>query len=170
MIIMIILLILTVYFSGCTSNKSTNNSSENGGEKQNVEQMKADFETAIESVAGDFVDESGGYNFDTSQREIDYIQNYNQSFFDQHSKLIYENDDICYNDSGYEDYLEYRNCRDHVIEGSQHLVNKNYSEARKSLLVADCDITETNDMGDLLCVQFGFEHGVVDILWFMGYK
>lgn len=112
--------------------------------------MKSEFEKAMETVAANFVDESSVYNFDTSQAEIDYILNYSQTEFDKHSSLIYESDDICDENSGYKYYYEYQDCRDHVIEGLQHLLNNQYDDAYSSLLTADCDIFEVNSFtGDM---------------------
>ena len=121
----------------------------------------------MESIAGDFVDESSGYNFDTSQAERDYILNYSQNQFEQHSSLIYGNDDFC--ESGDTFAYQWKNCRDYVIEGLQYLVDKNFVEARWSLFNADNEILMTDYMGDYWSKQFGFEAGVVDILWDMGY-
>ena len=154
--------------NGFTDNEPTetqNNDSQTIGDENegDSEQSSRDrFRTAMESIAGDFVDESSGYNSDTSQVEIDYILRYSQTEFDKHSSLIYENDGVCNNN-------DYSAVRDDVIEGLQYLVDKEYYEAWSSFLAADCEIFDVNIYGDMWDVQFGFEDGVVDILFDMGY-
>jgi len=174
LLIGIIFIVLTVGLSGCVGNNEDKDSDwESNWEKQNENEanLKSEFEIAMETVAADFVDESSEYNIETSQNERDYILNYNQKEFDKHSSLIYEGDDICNKNSGYKYYYEYQDCRNHVIEGLQHLLNNQYNDAYSSLLTADCDIFEANSFtGDMWCIQFGFEDGVCDILWDMGYR
>jgi len=167
----IIVVLLTVGLSGCNEETSDNSNNDLESEKVDTSLLKEKFETAMKSIAFDFVDElpstssANAYNHDTSQTEIDYILNYSQPQFEAHRDLIYRNDDIC-NNSYYYDYIR---CRDHVIEGLQYLVDKEYYEAWSSLLAADCDIFDVNMYGDMWCIQFGFENGVVDILFDMGY-
>lgn len=168
-ILLIALIMIGVGFlSGCNEQTPTENSISNWEKEQaEIERLKDEFETAMESVAGDFVDESSGYNYDTSKVEEDYILNYSQTLFEQHSSLIYDNDDFCESDDTFA--YQWKNCRDYVIEGLQYLVDKNFVEARWSLFSADNEILMTDYMGDYWSKQFGFEDGVVDILWDMGY-
>ena len=169
-VLLIILLMVSIGFlSGCVNNDDAESDWESNWEKQNEdeENMKSEFEAAMETIAGDFVDESSGYNYDTSQDEIDYILNYSQTEFDKHSSLIYENDDICESSDSFA--YQWENCRDYVIEGLQYLLDKKYAKAYKSLFYADNEILMTNYMGDYWSKQFGFENGVCDILWDMGY-
>lgn len=131
---------------------------------KSIDALEEEFETAAKSIANDFTDEEGTYNFETSKAEENYILNYNSEDFEQHRIQLYEHDDICDFDS------EYKEARDHIIEGLEHLVNKEYEQTYHSFLLADDAILMTNYMGDWWTKQFGFEDGACDILWDMGYR
>jgi len=164
--IMILSIVGTGYLFGFVSLPDSSNDWESEWEKK--QQMKSEFEIAMESVVSDFVEESSGHNFDTSQAEKDYILNYDENQFKQHRSLIYNNDDFC----GYDDTYGYQwtTCRDYVIDGLQSLVYNDFVGAYESFLFADNQILMTDYMGDYWYKQFGFEEGICDILWDMGYR
>jgi hypothetical protein len=163
--------------SGCTTEKTDQNNNDTES-KPDYDSLHEKFENAMDRVAGFFVDESGSYNFDTSQNEIDYILNYNQTEFEKHKKIILDNDDIIeelgentyYSDSGKLFAYEYEDCRDSAIDGLEYLLLKDYNKAWSSFLSADNAITGSNSYtGDMWPIQFGFEDGICDILFDMGY-
>ena len=186
MIIVVVVIFLIVGLSGCTNEKSDSSNNDAESNEATLSLLQEKFENAMKSVALDFVDEqpsySGGnaYNFETSQAEIDYILNYNQSQFEEHRNLIYENDDIIDElGDGYHYFTgdgrlfgyEFKNCRDYTIKGLEYLVAGEYEKAWSSFFSADNALTGANSFtGDLWPIQYGFEKGVCDILYDMGYK
>ncbi len=156
-IIVIIILMLSLSLCGCEQ------SSIYSGNAATASDMEKNFNNAMKKIVSDFVEEKSGRNAVTSESEKNYIKNYNSKLFQQHRDLIEQNDDICSSSSGGTFYFMYGRCKEKVIAGLQHLVNKQYTDAFFSLSDADWQISHVEN-GQAVFTRFGFEDGLCDIL------
>lgn len=174
-----ILVVFLVFLSGCSDKNNDQKNNPDGGElTSDYESLHQKFKNAMENVASDFTEEESYYNYETSQNEIDYILNYTKNDFEEHKKIIYDNADIIDDLGDGSFYLsgegrifgyEYEDCRDSAIEGLNYLVSGLYSDAWSSFLSADDALTGSDGYGNMWPIQFGFEDGVCDVLYDMGY-